>query len=60
MTQKILQFLGFKQKKQSISDFLHSASDAEKLEFLGQVVQQVNEDQRAVIEKSKQIKSSRA
>lgn len=53
MTQKILQLLGFKQKKHSISEFLTSSSLKEKQAFLGNIIEGVNEDQRRIIDKAK-------
>ncbi len=55
MIQKILAFFGFKQKKQpsSIYEFMTNTSKKEKEEFLGRIIEQVNEDQRKVIEKAK-------
>ena len=55
MIQKILAFFGVKQKKQpsSIYEFMTNTSKKEKEEFLGRIIEQVNEDQRKVIEKAK-------
>ncbi len=52
---KILQFFGQKPKKQSISEFLTTTSKKEKEEFLGHIIEQVNEDQRKVIEDAKKM-----
>lgn len=51
MIKKMLELLGFKQKKQSgLYEFMTSASKEEKEVFLGHVIEQVNEDQRKIIE----------
>jgi hypothetical protein len=55
MIQKIKAFFSGSPKKQTISDFLATASNKEKEEFLGRIAQQVNEDQRKIIEDANHI-----
>jgi len=57
--QKIRDFFGYKAKKQfSLHELLTPESTPEKEAFLGRIIERVNEDQRDVIEKAKQIKTS--
>lgn len=47
-----------KKQNGSISDFLCSTAQAEKLKFLGNIAKQVNEDQRAILEKARKLDST--